>query len=192
VLLLAIAPAGFMSAAATKRFDSNAVRSSLVALVILVATTTAAAIGLTPNNNSSKVRVYVLVAFWGIGNGWKWTCDRLASARLCPPSQSGEFMGLYLFSTIVLTWLPPLVFTLLFEADISMQVGLATLDVWFVLSAASYWAMGSYTDAVTALASVSPTSFVPSSIDALPLPEAAIVQPSRTDGTTADEASMVP
>jgi MFS transporter, UMF1 family len=177
LLLLSIAPAGYASAFTTKRLQNNAVVSSLFALLILVVTTTAAAIILTPepssttaaagsdnangddtggettsSSSSSKFKAYVLVVFWGIGNGWKWTADRLASATLCPPQQSGEFMGLYLFSTIVLTWLPPLVFTILNENGATMQVGLATLNAWFVLSAGAYLLMGRYRAAVEAIA----------------------------------------
>jgi MFS-type transporter involved in bile tolerance (Atg22 family) len=180
LLLLSIAPAGYASAATTKRLHNNAVVSSLFALLILVVTTTVAAIILIPepssttaaagsatangddtggetssstsSSSSSKFKAYVLVVCWGIGNGWKWTADRLASATLCPPQQSGEFMGLYLFSTIVLTWLPPLVFTILNENGVTMQVGLATVNAWFVLSAGAYLLMGRYRAAVEAIA----------------------------------------
>jgi MFS transporter, UMF1 family len=175
LLLLSIAPAGYASAFTTKRLHNNAVVSSLFALLILVATTTVAAIILIPepssttaaagsgtangddtggessSSSSSKFKAYVLVVFWGIGNGWKWTADRLASATLCPPQQSGEFMGLYLFSTIVLTWLPPLVFTILNENGVTMQVGLATLNAWFLASAGAYLLMGRYRAAVEAI-----------------------------------------
>jgi hypothetical protein len=172
LLLLSIAPAGFLSASTAQRLHNNAVVSSLVALLILVVTTTVAAIVLVPEpssaagsdsnetadtggsssgSGSSKVKAYVLVVFWGLGNGWKWTSDRLASATLCPPRQSGEFTGLYLFSTIGLTWLPPLVFTVLNEPGVPMQVGLATLNAWFLVSAAAYLLMGQYRAAVDAI-----------------------------------------
>jgi MFS-type transporter involved in bile tolerance (Atg22 family) len=193
VLLLAIAPAGFLSAYATKRLGNDAVRSSLLALLVLAATTAAAAIVLTPD--AGPAQAYALVAFWGVGNGWKWTCDRLASGTLCPPSQSGEFMGLYLFSTIVLTWLPPLVFTILNESGAGMRVGLATLDVWFVLSASMYLCMGSYRDAVASMASAVPPSPPSSSLDrgdqeedddecALPPPPEEAPPPAEADAVT--------
>jgi MFS-type transporter involved in bile tolerance (Atg22 family) len=178
VLLLAIAPAGFVSAYATRRLQNNAVHSSLMALLILMATTAAAAVVLRPD--ATRAQAFVLVAFWGVGNGWKWTCDRLASATLCPPDQSGEFMGLYLFSTLVFTWLPPLVFTLLNESGAGMQVGLATLDIWFLLSALLYLCMGNYRDAVANIASEIP-----------PLPPSSLAREEEEDYDD-DDAALSP
>lgn len=157
LLLLSIVPAGFLSAVATRKLGNDPIRSVIISMLIIIVTTTVAAAVLTPSSSNDddgfSVTPYILVVFWGIGNGWKWTCDRLASGALCPPNQSGEFMGLYLFSTIALTWLPPLVFTVLNEAGVPQQVGIATLNIWFLLSTAAYACMGSYRRAVTTIAS---------------------------------------
>ena len=144
LLLLAMVPAAFLSAWCTKQLKSP-IASSMVAVLILIMATTVAAAVLSPSSDSTTA--YILVVFWGLGTGWKWTCDRMLSAALCPPQQSAHFMGLYLLCTLILTWLPPLVFTLLNESGISQRFGLAILDVFFTFSLVAYCCMGRYVDA---------------------------------------------
>mmetsp|Transcript_4091 Transcript_4091/g.7270 ORF Transcript_4091/g.7270 Transcript_4091/m.7270 type:complete len:153 (+) Transcript_4091:115-573(+) len=50
------------------------------------------------------------------------------------PGQNAELMGIYTFFRQVLSWLPPLVFTILNEEGVQQRYGMATLIVYFVLS----------------------------------------------------------
>ena len=55
-----------------------------------------------------------------------------------------ELMGVFLFACQILSFLPPLIFTFLNELGISMQVGMASLAIYFVIG---YWGliqMGDY------------------------------------------------
>jgi hypothetical protein len=57
-------------------------------------------------------------------------------------------MGIYIFSGSVLAWLPPLLFTLLNEFGISMNIGLASLNVFFVGGFALLYMIGDYDEAL--------------------------------------------
>ena len=64
------------------------------------------------------------------------------------PHQRGkgetELMGLFLFATQILGFLPPLVFTILNEAGYPMWLGLSTLIVYFGIGLIGQFAMGNY------------------------------------------------
>jgi MFS-type transporter involved in bile tolerance (Atg22 family) len=57
-------------------------------------------------------------------------------------------MGIYIFSGSVLAWLPPLLFSLLNEFGASMNIGLASLNVFFVGGFALLYTIGDYDEAV--------------------------------------------
>jgi MFS-type transporter involved in bile tolerance (Atg22 family) len=50
-----------------------------------------------------------------------------------PTGQETELMSVYLFCGQVLSWLLPLLFTILNEAGVSMSIGLASLNVFFAI-----------------------------------------------------------
>jgi MFS-type transporter involved in bile tolerance (Atg22 family) len=51
---------------------------------------------------------------------------------ITPKGQEAEMMGVYIFCTHILTFLPPLFFTLLNEAGLSMRWGMVSINVFFV------------------------------------------------------------
>ena len=63
---------------------------------------------------------------------------------MIPEGQDAELMGVYLFSGQCLSWVPPLLFTTINESGISQQVGVASLDTFFVLAMVCYLFMGGY------------------------------------------------
>lgn len=88
-----------------------------------------------------EILAYLLVALWGLGIGWKFAVDRMLCAMILPKSESNytEFIGFYIFSRYCLSWLPPLLFTLLNErTDVSLQGIMALLDVFFLLALLTY------------------------------------------------------
>jgi MFS-type transporter involved in bile tolerance (Atg22 family) len=62
-------------------------------------------------------------------------------------------MGIYIFSGLVLAWLPPLLFSFLNEIGASMTIGLASLNLFFVGGFVLLLMIGDYDEAV-ALAQV--------------------------------------
>ena len=71
---------------------------------------------------------------WGLGTGQKWASDRMVLLLVLPPDQNAELMGIYVFFRQVLSWLPPLVFTILNERGVEQRYGILTLTIYFVLS----------------------------------------------------------
>jgi MFS-type transporter involved in bile tolerance (Atg22 family) len=108
-------------------------------------TTTIYAILLVGPNQ--QLETYILSLFFGIGGGWKWTVDRLLVSLIIPRGQDAELMGFFLFSGQILSWIPPLVYTAINEAGISQRIGVASLDIYFLLSMFSYFLMRGYQQA---------------------------------------------
>ena len=62
--------------------------------------------------------------------------------------KKSELMGLYLFSGLVFSWFPPLLFQFLNEIGASMRICLASLNLFFVGGFIFLKMMGDYQDAV--------------------------------------------
>jgi Vacuole effluxer Atg22 like len=117
----------------------------MMALVLLITATALFAILVT--GPGQYLRTYIMAFFWGTGVGWKWTCDRLTASSVIPEGQDTELMGVFLFSGQCLSWLPPLVYTAINEAGVTQRIGVASLNVWLLLSLFGYCCMGKYTTA---------------------------------------------
>jgi UMF1 family MFS transporter len=145
LMLIGAIPGAIASGRVTAKF--NPIRSSIVATLILAVNTVAA--GAVLKEPGQQMETYILAFVWGLGSGWKWTADRLLASVLIPRGQDAELMGVYLFSGQILTWLPPLVFTILNEVGVSQRIGIGTLAVYFFLGAVALVLMGSYQAAVS-------------------------------------------
>jgi MFS-type transporter involved in bile tolerance (Atg22 family) len=117
----------------------------MAALVVLIIATALFAIFLT--GPDQHLETYLLAFAWGVGTGWKWTCDRLVASAIIPEGQDAELMGVFLFAGQCLSWIPPLVFTAINEAGVSQRIGVASLDAYFLLAMLCYCCMGSYAKA---------------------------------------------
>lgn len=144
IMLLSSVPGGLLSSFCTARF--NPIRSSMAAVTILMINTAFVSIFLKGPDQSTGA--YILAIPWGIGTGAKWTSDRMLFARIVPGGQNAELSGAYLFFRQVLAWLPPLLFTILNESDVSLRWAISSLDILFLLGLMSYWFVGSYAAAV--------------------------------------------
>ena len=98
-----------------------------------------------------KNKVYIFASLWGVGLGWLHPVELSAFISLVEKGQEAEMMGIFLLLGQVLTWLPPLIFTLLNESGVSMGVGLASLAFFFFCAALALVGMGSYEDALRTL-----------------------------------------
>jgi MFS-type transporter involved in bile tolerance (Atg22 family) len=144
-ILLGSIPGAVLANCVTRRY--NPLNSSMAALVLLMVVTAFFAGFITGPGEQSKLLVYLLGVGWGMGVGWKWTCDRMVASSIIPAGQDAELMGFFLFSGQVFSWVPPLVFTAINESNVSQQIGVATLNAYFSLSFVCYLIMGSYATA---------------------------------------------
>jgi UMF1 family MFS transporter len=148
ILLMLIGSIPGAIAAGRTNAKFNPIRSSIVATLILALNTIGA--GVVLKGPGQQLETYIFACVWGFGIGWKWTTDRLLASVLIPPGQDAELMGVYLFAGQILTWLPPLVFTVLNEVGVSQRIGVGSLAVYFFLGAFALVLMGSYPAAVSA------------------------------------------
>ena len=130
VMMLCAVPGAYIGGWVTRKF--NAVLSSMAAIILLIATTIAVSIVLS--GGGQQLETYILAGGWGMGTGWKWMCDRMVLLLVIPPGQNAELMGIYVFFRQIIAWLPKLVFTILNERDVSQRIGMATLNIYFLLA----------------------------------------------------------
>ena len=143
LMLCGSIPGAPLSNLCSRRFDP--IKSSMIGLCLLIVVT--ACFALFAVGPDQHLETYIMSFLWGIGVGWKWTCDKLLASSVIPEGQDTELMGVFLFSGQCLSWLPPLVYTALNEAGVSQRIGVASLDIWLVLSFFGYCCMGRYTRA---------------------------------------------
>ena len=53
---------------------------------------------------------------------------------MIPDGQQTELMGIFVFTSGVISWLPPLIFTVMVNMDIGMNWGLLILPVFYTLA----------------------------------------------------------
>ena len=143
IILLGFIPGGYLSQFVTKKTDP--IKSVIFSLIVLVIATSLFSIFLVGPNQ--QLETYIITFLFGIGSGWNWTCARLLASTIIPKGQDAELMALFLFAGQILTWIPPLIFTVQNESGISQRVGVATLNIYFVLALVFYYLVGGYSKA---------------------------------------------
>ena len=91
-----------------------------------------------------KANTYLFGVLWGMGFGWIYPTQRALYCLIIPGGQESELMGIYIFAGQILVWLPPGIFTLLNEADVSMKWGLASDACFFFVALAVTYVMGDF------------------------------------------------
>ena len=128
-------------------FRINPLVSAKLCILSFFLSTSAAAFVLT--GPESKQYAIIFGILWGICMGWLHPMHTVLFIGLTPDDARTEFMGIYIFCQQVLSWLPPLVFTVLNEFGASMSIGLASLDIFFMIGLLSLQSIGRYDQLVT-------------------------------------------
>jgi MFS-type transporter involved in bile tolerance (Atg22 family) len=123
----------------------NPVISAQVCLVVYIVTTLGASLQLRP---ACQNLALLYGFFWGICKGWLHPIHTTIFVTISPKGQEVEMMGLYFFACQILTFLPPLVFTILNENGLSMSLGMASLNIYFALGFFGLNGIGNYQEAV--------------------------------------------
>eukprot|EP00986_Skeletonema_menzelii_P005784 scaffold2144_cov149-Skeletonema_menzelii.AAC.4 len=124
----------------------NPLRSALLCLVVFIINTTLAACIMT--GEESQHIMYLFAAVWGVCLGWLHPTNAALYCTIIPRGQESELMGLYLFSGLVFSWVPPFLFTFLNEVGASMRIGLASLNLFFAGGFLFLKMIGDYQSAV--------------------------------------------
>jgi MFS-type transporter involved in bile tolerance (Atg22 family) len=94
-----------------------------------------------------ETRLFLLTVILGIASGWREPTEKTLWCQLVPKSSSAEMMGLYLFFSQILVWLPPLIFTVLNESA-NIQIALSSFGVYFFVGSVLSFFMGDYEKAL--------------------------------------------
>ncbi len=92
----------------------------------------ALAIGMLTLENAPKYCTFIWGAFVGIGLGWLYGSEALYFSMLLPIGQESELSGFYNFATQILGALPPLLFTLVKEADVEARYAFLAATCFFL------------------------------------------------------------
>lgn len=124
----------------------NPLISAKLCLVVFIMNTTLAAVLLKGPDHINSM--YIFASMWGVCLGWLHPTHSALYITIIPRGSESEMMGLYLFSGSVLSFLPPFVFTFLNEIGMSMDIGLASLNLFFAGGFFFLSIIGNYNDAV--------------------------------------------
>mmetsp|Transcript_32673 Transcript_32673/g.48382 ORF Transcript_32673/g.48382 Transcript_32673/m.48382 type:complete len:506 (+) Transcript_32673:158-1675(+) len=142
--LLSGIPGAFIGNFFCQRY-SNPVFSAKLCLLLFIVNTTAASLILTPSN---KGFIYLFGIIWGVCSGWMHPQQTTIFVTITPAADSMRWMGLFLFACQILSFLPPLLFTIFNEAGWSMQWGMASLNIFFLLGLVGLCGIGDYSKAL--------------------------------------------
>ncbi|CAJ1954355.1 unnamed protein product [Cylindrotheca closterium] len=144
ILLLFSVPGAQIATRITKIF--NPIRSLQACLCLWMVSITAAAVFLKHEGQQSLA--YTFAVFWGLALGWTFPTEKTLYVTVIPRGQEAELMGTYICACQVLSWLPPLVFSMLNEAGYSMRLGVTSLAVFMLISFSILFLVGDYEQAV--------------------------------------------
>eukprot|EP00536_Pseudo-nitzschia_multiseries_P016375 jgi/Psemu1/299247/fgenesh1_pm.1096_\ len=91
---------------------------------------------------------YGFAMLWGISIGWVYPTEKTLYVTIIPRGQEAELMGTYICCCQILSWLPPLIFSVMNELGFSMRIGLSTLSFYFLTSLCILFYVGDYDQAV--------------------------------------------
>jgi MFS-type transporter involved in bile tolerance (Atg22 family) len=129
--LLATLPGTQLGAFVTRRTNPNT--SLRLSMLSLLAALIVGAIVLDGLENENLA--YIWGACMGVLLGWFYPTENLFFSMVLPKGQEAELAGFYVYCTQVLAWLPPLLFTILVEKDVSQKWGVVVTSFGFLVAA---------------------------------------------------------
>jgi MFS transporter, UMF1 family len=143
VVLIAGMPGSYLGKFLAIRY--NPVASAKASLIWYISVTTIASLTL---KRSTKNLTYIFGALWGISQGMMHPQHAASFVTLSPRGQEAELMGTFLFACNLLQFLPPMLFTILNEAGVDMNIGLASLTLFFGTGYYGLSRIGDYDSAI--------------------------------------------
>mmetsp|Transcript_17058 Transcript_17058/g.36857 ORF Transcript_17058/g.36857 Transcript_17058/m.36857 type:complete len:530 (+) Transcript_17058:80-1669(+) len=109
---------------------TNPIISWKINLVVFSAVTAAGAFTLT--GPSRQNLCYVFGVLWGVLLGWFYPLENVIFTLSVPKGQESELSGFYTYCRSIMTWCPPLIFTVMNEAGLHMKWGMLSLVIFLV------------------------------------------------------------
>jgi MFS-type transporter involved in bile tolerance (Atg22 family) len=91
---------------------------------------------LTLNSDNAKPYSFLWGASVACGLGWFYHAENYYMSLVTPEDQANELAGFFNYCRLILVWLPPLLFSLLVEANVSLSYGLIVVACFFLLAIA--------------------------------------------------------
>ena len=128
--LLGMIPGGKLAEFVTSK--TNPKISWCLSMIVLFVVTTVGALGLKRDNAFPFSYVWGFVI--GIMLGWYYPTEGMILSLCVPQGKEAELAGFFVYCTQILGWLPPLVFSLLVEADVSQGIGVMAISSFFLVA----------------------------------------------------------
>ena len=109
------------------------VRTSLRIIFVFLFTVTLSAPFVLQPGRGEKLG-YVWGLLWGFSIGWFYSGAQLFFTLCVPPKQEAELAGFFVYCTIVLQWVPSILYFVIVENGFKVQWGMASLCVFQLLS----------------------------------------------------------
>jgi MFS transporter, UMF1 family len=140
VVLIATLPGAFASSKITKCLK-NPNRSWMLCLAFLIVFTAGGALIV---DQSPQFVAYIWGVCIGLLLGWFYPTENLFFSMILPHGQEAELSGFFVYCTQILGWLPPLIFSILVDNNVSQTYGVMSLSIYFfiailLLSRAAPW-----------------------------------------------------
>ena len=128
--LLGMIPGGKLSEFVTAR--TNPKRSWCLSMLVLFVLSTVGSLTLSKDN------AFPFSYVWGFGIGillgWYYPTEGMILSLCIPVGKEAELAGFFVYCTQILGWLPPLIFSLLVESDVSQGVGVMVISSFFLVA----------------------------------------------------------
>lgn len=92
----------------------------------------ALSVGLLTLEYGPKECAHVWAVFVGIGLGWLYAVEPLCFSMILPVGQEAELSGFYNFVSVILGWLPPLIFTIATENQVEQKYAVIAAGAFFL------------------------------------------------------------
>jgi UMF1 family MFS transporter len=105
---------------------------------------------LTMTDPDHESFAYYFGILWGISLGWFYPTESLIFSMAMPRGQEAELAGFFLYCTQIIGWLPPLIFTVMNENDISLNMAGMHLNIYLAIAFICYCFMAPWEDCIEA------------------------------------------
>jgi len=129
ITLLSTIPGSKLGQIISKK--TNPITSWKLNLIVFSLITIAGSFVLT--GPTLKPVCYAFGVLWGVLLGWFYPLENLVFTLSVPRGQESELSGFYTYCRSILTWLPPLIFTVMNESGLHMKWGLMSLVVFLMV-----------------------------------------------------------
>lgn len=140
VVLVGTLPGSFFAKMISKRINPNTSWQLSMVTLFFVMVIGAFTLGDAPHKYLSLIWGF----FVGLVLGWFYPTENLFFSCILPKGQEAEIAGFRMYCAMILSWLPPLVFSILIENGVDAKWGM-TFMASFILVAASLLRFGAGT-----------------------------------------------